>query len=184
MRGKLTLRRALLIIAVLATLAGTSAPFTNALRGAGPESAISAAGMQNRSQLELAIIVNKSNPNDNLSFSELREYFMAERNNWSGGAGKVRVIMREPGVAEREAVLRLIYDMGEKDFVGYFLGKKFRGEILDEPRLRTSTLDMIKTIANVPGAIGYVRADEVDASVKVIRVDGLAPGDAGYKIKQ
>jgi hypothetical protein len=43
---------------------------------------------------------------------------------------------------------------------------------------------MIKTISNVPGAIGYVRVDEVDASVKVIRVDGLAPGDAGYKIKQ
>lgn len=139
---------------------------------------------QTRSQMELAIIVNKSNPNDNLSFSELREYFMAERNNWASGAGKVRVIMREPGGAEREAVLRLIYDMNEKDFNSYFLGKKFRGEILEEPRLRTSTPDMIKTISNVPGAIGYVRADEVDASVKVIRVDGLAPGDAGYRIKQ
>ena len=139
---------------------------------------------QTRSQVELAIIVNKSNPNDNLSFSELREYFMAERNNWPSGAGKVRVIMREPGVPEREAVLRLIYDMDEKDFNSYFLGKKFRGEILEEPRLRTSTPDMIKTISNVPGAIGYVRADEVDASVKVIRVDGLAPGDAGYRIKR
>ena len=55
----------------------------------------SAQVMQARSQVELAIIVNKSNPNNNLSFSELREYFMAERNNWSSGAGKVRVIMRK-----------------------------------------------------------------------------------------
>ena len=42
---------------------------------------------------------------------------------------------------------------------------------------------MIKTISNVQGAIGYVRSDEVDASVKVIRVDGLTPGDAGYRLK-
>ena len=144
----------------------------------------SAQVMQARSQVELAIIVNKSNPNDNLSFSELREYFMAERNNWSSGAGKVRVIMRKAGDPERETVLRLIYDMDEKDFNSYFLGKKFRGEILEEPRLRSSTPDMIKTISTVPGAIGYVRVDEVDASVKVIRVDGLAPGDAGYRIRQ
>jgi phosphate transport system substrate-binding protein len=140
--------------------------------------------LQARPPVELAIIVNKSNPNDNLKFSELREYFLAERSNWSSGGGKVRVIMREPGEVEREAVLRLIYDMDEKDFNSYFLGKKFRGEVLEEPRLRSSTPDMIKTISNVQGAIGYVRADEVDASVKVLRVDGLAPGDAGYKIKQ
>jgi hypothetical protein len=42
---------------------------------------------------------------------------------------------------------------------------------------------MIRTISNLQGAIGYVRADEVDASVKVLRVDGLAPGDSGYRLK-
>jgi phosphate transport system substrate-binding protein len=177
-------RRAIPILIVLATLIGSSVPVAMPIHDTKRQPSASAPIRQTRAQVELAIIVNKSNPNDNLSFSELREYFMAERNNWSSGAGKVRVIMREPGVAEREAVLRLIYDMDEKDFNSYFLGKKFRGEILEEPRLRTSTPDMIKTISNVPGSIGYVRADEVDASVKVIRVDGLAPGDAGYRIKQ
>ena len=174
------MRRGILLIAVVAALAGATPPFSPRTSGA----SASALAAQARPRVELAIIVNKSNPNDNLSFSELREYFMAERSNWSGGAGKVRVIMREPGGPEREAVLRLIYDMNEKDFNSYFLGKKFRGEILEEPRQRSSTPDMIKTISNVQGAIGYVRSDEVDASVKVIRVDGLAPGDADYRIKQ
>jgi ABC-type phosphate transport system substrate-binding protein len=177
-------RRVLFIFAALATLVGAGVPLASPLRGARHEPSTSTPVIQNRSQVELAIIVNKSNPNDNLSFSELREYFMAERNNWSDGAGKVRVIMREPGGLERTTVLRLIYDMDEKDFNSYFLGKKFRGEILEEPRVRSSTPDMIKTISNVPGAIGYVRTDEVDASVKVLRVDGLAPGDVGYRIRQ
>ena len=42
---------------------------------------------------------------------------------------------------------------------------------------------MIKFVSFVSGAIGYVRPEEVDASVKVLRVDGLAPGDPGYKLK-
>lgn len=165
-------------------LAGAEWLTTNYARATKPRASSASGAVRPSGQVELAIIVNKLNPTDNLSFPELREYFLQERNNWSGGGGKVRVIMREPGEPEREAVLRLIYDMNEKDFTSYFLGKKFRGEILEEPRERTSTSDMIKTISNLQGAIGYVRVDEVDASVKVLRVDGLAPGDAGYRIKQ
>ena len=134
-------------------------------------------------QADLAIIVNKSNPTDSISFSELRAYFLAEHNHWSAGGGKVRVLMREVGQPEREAVLRLIYGMNEKGFTSYFLAKKFTGEVLEEPRQQASTPDVIRFISYVPGAIGYVRADEVDASVKVLRVDGLAPGEPGYKIK-
>ena len=88
--------------------------------------------------MELAIIVNKANPTDNLSLAELREYFMAERGHWPNGQGKVRVVMLEPGNPEREAALRLIYDMNEKGFTSYFLGKKFRGETLEEPRQQSS----------------------------------------------
>jgi phosphate transport system substrate-binding protein len=177
-------RRAICTFTILATLVWASLPAARPSKAFANHLSSAARALQTRQPVELAIIINKSNPNDDLKFSELREYFLAERSNWSSGGGKVRVIMREPGEAEREAVLRLIYDMDEKDFTSYFLGKKFRGEVLEEPRLRSSTPDMIKTISNVQGAIGYVRADEVDASVKVLRVDGLAPGDAGYKIKQ
>ena len=138
---------------------------------------------QTSQQPELAIIVNKSNPTDNISYSELREYFLAERSRWVNGGSKVRIVMRAPGQPERDAVLHLIYNMNEKGFTSYFLGKKFTGEVLEEPRQQNSTPDVIKFISYIPGAIGYVRADEVDASVKVLRVDGLAPGEPGYKIK-
>jgi phosphate transport system substrate-binding protein len=178
------LKRAVSIFAILAAAAGASLLASRRASATRPQPSDVARAVRRPASVELAIIVNKSNPNDNLSFSELREYFLAERSNWSSGGGRVRVVMLEPGEPERDAVLRLIYDMSEKDFNSYFLGKKFRGEIQEEPRLRSSTSDMIKTISNLPGAIGYVRADEIDASVKVLRVDGLTPGDAGYRIRQ
>src|SRR4029453_10535946 len=70
---------------------------------------------------DLAIIVNKSNPVQNLSLAELREYFLAQRSHWSTRQ-KIRVAMREPGSPEREAVLRLICGMNrDQDFTTYFL---------------------------------------------------------------
>ena len=131
---------------------------------------------------DLAIIVHKSNPVQNLTMAELRQYFLAERNHWSTQQ-KTRVAMREPGAPERDAVLRLICGMNrDQDFTTYFLRAKFSEQVIDEPRNLDSSADMIKFVANVSGAIGYVRADEVDPSVRVIKVDNLAPGDPGYKL--
>ena len=175
--------RAFGILAILAILVSASGLTASSARTGADGALAEAWSAQASQQAELAIIVNKSNPTDSISYSELREYFLAERNHWINGGGKVRIVMRAPGQPEREAVLHLIYNMNEKGFTSYFLGKKFTGEVLEEPRQQNSTPDVIKFISYVPGAIGYVRADEVDASVKVLRVDGLAPGEPGYKIK-
>ena len=131
---------------------------------------------------DLAIIVHKSNPVENLSLTELREYILAERSHWSTRQ-KIRVAMREPGSPEREAVLRLVCGMKrDQDFTTYFLRAKFSEQVVDEPRNLDSAPNMIRFVANVAGALGYVRADEVDPSVRVIRVDNLSPGDSGYKL--
>lgn len=131
---------------------------------------------------DLAIIVHKSNPVENVSLTELREYFLAERSHWSTRQ-KIRVAMREPGAPEREAILRLVCGMKrDQDFTTYFLRAKFSEQVVDEPRNLDSATNMIRFVANVSGAIGYVRADEVDPSVRVIRVDDLSPGDPGYKL--
>ena len=176
------MKRAAATLALLLALAAAP-PAPEAAHAAARGGPACAPGAQASGPLELAVIVNKSNPNDNLSMEELREYFKTERGHWPNGMGKVRVVMLEPGNPAREAALRLIYDMSEKGFTSYFLGKKFRGETLEEPRQQSSPPDLIKFIAYVPGAIGCVAAGEVDASVKVVRVDGLAPGDPGYKLR-
>lgn len=167
-----TLQRAFCALSLVGALAAACAA------PGGPAARVSAQGAS-----EIAVIVNKSNPVDDIPLSELREYFLADRGHWPNGGGKVRVVMLEPGAPAREGALRFIYNMSEKAYVSHFLGKKFRGETLDEPRKQSSAADVIKFVSFVPGAIGYVRPEEVDASVKVLRVDGLAPGDPGYKLK-
>lgn len=126
--------------------------------------------------------MNKSNPVDNISMTELRQIFLAEKSRWSNGR-KITIVMREPGRAEREAILRLICRMRDQDFNRHFLNARFTGATLEEPKLLTSADGMLKFVFNAPGAIGYARASEVDSSVKALRIDGRAPGEAGYKLK-
>jgi ABC-type phosphate transport system substrate-binding protein len=130
----------------------------------------------------LAIIVNKSNSIDTVSLTELRKIFTVERTRWANG-NRVTVVMLQPGQEDRATALRLIYRMSERDYKRYFLRGTFTGETQSVPKTLSSAGGVAKFVVNVPGAIGYVRASEVDPSVKVVRVDGQAPWDSGYPLR-
>lgn len=130
----------------------------------------------------VAIVVNHSNTVENLSLRELRKVFLGETSHWANGR-RITVVMLERGQAEREAVLRIIFRMGESDYEQYFLHATFTGRVLSPPKLLATAEGVRKFVSLVPGAIGYLRSDELDRSVSPIRVDGIALGDAEYKIK-
>lgn len=130
----------------------------------------------------LGIVVNRSNPVENLSFAELRKIFLGEQSHWSNGR-RITVVMLEPGKQERQAVLTQIYRMDDKDFNKYFLQGMSSGEIHATPKTLATSTEVLKFVFNVPGAIGYVRVTEADDSVKVVHVDSRLPGDKDYSIR-
>ena len=132
-------------------------------------------------QEALAVIVNKSNPVDNVSVEELRKFCTGERKFWSDSK-RVTVVLRDPGQAERAAVLQSIYRMSESDFARFFLHAEFTGEVQSAPKRLSTGVGVRRFIFNVPGAIGFVRPAEADASVKILRVNGHAPGDPLYPL--
>jgi len=124
----------------------------------------------------LGIVVNRSNPVENLSLAELRKIFMGEQTHWSNGR-RITVVMLEPGKQERQAVLTQIYRMDDKDFNKHFLQGMFTGEIHAAPKTLATSTEVLKFVFNVPGAIGYVRGAEADESVNIVHVDSRLPGD-------
>ncbi len=145
-----------------------------------PAHAVSVVAAQ---QKPLAVIVNKSNPTEDLSLAELREYFLSERTNWPTKQ-KVRAVMITPGRPERQGLLQTALGMQrEQDYQAHFLRAKFTEQALEQPREMASPADVLRFVSNVTGALAYLPASEVDPSVKVVRVDGLAPGDPGYKLR-
>src|SRR6201997_398555 len=116
----------------------------------------------------LAIIVNQSNSVENLSIAELRKIFLGERSHWPNGR-RITLVMLDPAQPERKVVLREIYGMTEKDLNNHFIQGVFTGNVLASPKTLASAAEVRKFVFNVPGAIGYVRGTDVDASVKTLR---------------
>ena len=120
----------------------------------------------------LVVIVNTQNPVNELSATDLRRILLGETTRWPDGR-RITVAMRESDQAERDAMLRLICNMSDQDFTRYLLHATFRGELQTSPKVLETATGVRRFVFNVPGAIGYVRSDEVDASVKTVRITGL-----------
>ncbi|HUA62603.1 MAG TPA: hypothetical protein VML19_27855 [Verrucomicrobiae bacterium] len=131
---------------------------------------------------DLVVIVNKSNPVADVSKTQLRKLILGEQDSWAGGK-KVSVILRAPGQPERSGVLRSVCGMSEDDFNQYLLHAKFGGESGAAPKALGSGASVRQLVMTLPGGIGFVRAEDVNDSVKIVTVDGVAAGQPGYKIK-
>jgi ABC-type phosphate transport system substrate-binding protein len=140
-----------------------------------------APGEQNSPEGNLAIIVNTTNSVDSLSLPELRKVFLGERGHWPNGR-RITLVMMEAGQPERRTLIHDVCQMTEGDFSRHFLHGVFTGEVFVSPKTLASPVGVRKFVFNVPGAIGYVRASDVDSSVKVIRVDGRLPADKEYSL--
>ena len=136
---------------------------------------------QTASEEGLAIIVNQSNPVENFSSAELRKVFLGEKSHWTNGR-RITLVMMDPG-PERKTVLRDIYHMNENDLSNHFIRGLFTGEVFVSPKTLATPVEVRKFVFNVPGAIGYLRAADVDSSVKVVRIDGRLPDDKEYKLR-
>jgi ABC-type phosphate transport system substrate-binding protein len=92
--------------------------------------------------------------------------------------------MRESGAAEKTLVLEKIYKMQEDELKRYWLGKLYRGEIPAFPKTLGSNEAVKRFVAQVPNAIGFIDSAFIDPSVKVLRIDGRAPGENGYPLSE
>ena len=116
----------------------------------------------------IAIIVNPENPVKDLSLEQIAKIYKGEITNWSevgGNDGEIVLIGREAGSGTRDG-FESITETEEMC--------KYRQEL-------TSTGDVITTVSQNPGAIGYASVASVKDSVIAVTVDGIAPTDETIK---
>jgi ABC-type phosphate transport system substrate-binding protein len=130
----------------------------------------------------LALIVNRRNPVDSVSSGELRRIFLLQTQSWPHGR-RITVVHRDPGQPERTLALRLICGMTESDYQRYLLQETFRGNTGPAARRHIRSADGMKAfVFNAPGAIGYVLLEELDDTIKVLRIDDRLPTDPEYRL--
>ena len=116
----------------------------------------------------IAVIVNPENTVEDLTLEQIAAIYTGEVTNWSevGGAdAEIVLIGREAGSGTRG---------GFEEIVDVEDACKYRQEL-------SSTGDVIATVAQNPGAIGYASLASVKDNVKAVKVAGVAPSEATVK---
>jgi ABC-type phosphate transport system substrate-binding protein len=116
---------------------------------------------------EIHVVVNKSNTMGPLSRLEVRRIFVGEKGSWPGGK-HITVFMLARGQREREIILREVFKMNESDYTKYFLQAAFTGRVLAAPKDLSSAFEMKARLAANPNAIGYLKKEDMDESVRVL----------------
>jgi len=130
---------------------------------------------------DLAIVVHPETPVTKLTFSELRQVFLGERQYWTKDVPIV-LLVRAPTSAERDAVLNVIYQMKEPQFKQYWIAKIFRAELSSPPKIVYSNDSANQLVSTIVGSIAFMAASDVKPGLKVLRVDDRLPGEAGYRL--
>lgn len=130
----------------------------------------------------VAIIVHRSNPVVGLTLTELRRIFMLEKQSWPHGR-KITVVLRDKGQRERGQAIRLICGIDEAEYDRHILLQTFRGQIGQGPRSILTSTAMLRFVFNAPGSIGYVMADQLDGSTKVLEIERRLPGNPKYPLR-
>ena len=116
----------------------------------------------------IAVIVNPENTVEDLTLDQIAAIYTGEIKNWSevGGAdAEIVLIGREAGSGTRS---------GFEEIVKVADKCQYRQEL-------SSTGDVITTVAQNPGAIGYASLASVKDTVKAVKVGGVTPSEASVK---
>jgi hypothetical protein len=131
---------------------------------------------------DIAVVVRPDTPASDLTLREIRDLLFGERQFWSSSL-RVTLLIRAPVAREREVVLRVIYHMTEAQFRQFWISKVFRAETVGGPKIVYSDQMALELVAALPGSVSFVDAADVPKGLKVLRIGGKLPGDAGYVLK-
>ena len=128
----------------------------------------------------IVVVVSPGLRVENISLSTLRRLFMAER--LRSETGERLVPFNQPVNSRlRREFERRTLGMSPDEVGRHWVDQRIRGD-RGAPRTVPTPALALQVIVALPGGITYVRQSQATSAVKVLKVDGKAPGDPGYPL--
>ncbi len=124
----------------------------------------------------IAVIVNPSNPSDNIKSRDLARVYSGKMRRWPDGQ-KFAIINRPIDSEIRRIFYRVI--LKAKPTKKFFKSKL---PLAFKMMKLKSGMATRKFVTHIKNAVGYIYLSEVDDTVKVLTIDGKSPGEKGYKL--
>jgi hypothetical protein len=131
-----------------------------------------------QAQQPLAVVVNPDNPMASVTSDGLRGLYLGTTR-WFGNGQRVALYEQ---TALRDVFYGSLLRMDAAQVKRYWVGRVFSEVGVIPPKSVADASRLLEIIGKQRGAIGFLDARSVDASVKVVAVDGLLPSDARYPL--
>ena len=132
--------------------------------------------------VDVAIAVHPDVPVNNLTLADVRRIVLGDREFWPGSV-RLTLFMRAPVAHERDVILKKVCQMTEAQFRQHWIAKVFRADTAVAPKIVYSAEASIDLANRTAGAIAFVDAPVATRAMKIVRVDGKLPGEAGYPLR-
>jgi ABC-type phosphate transport system substrate-binding protein len=121
--------------------------------------------LASQSYAQVAVIANKSVSESSVSISKLTDIYCLRAKTWSNGKAIVPLTLK----SDNETTQKFFGAVGKSsmEMKKLWMRIQLTGEG-QPPESAGSEDDVVSKVASTPGAIGFVSADKVDSSVKVI----------------
>jgi ABC-type phosphate transport system substrate-binding protein len=113
----------------------------------------------------LLVIASPQVPDAAISVKQLADIYAMKKDFW---ANKIQVVPvnREASSAEREKFSEAVFNLSPQELGEYWNRLSFQGEF--PPLIQTSDQAVLGFVRSVPGAIGYISADQQPTGVKIL----------------
>lgn len=133
-----------------------------------------------KNEVALAVIVSRSSTLTDLSLTELRSAFRAEKP--SEGQPRLIALNHPPKTQDRVGFDRIVLGMDPEAVGRFWIARKVEGGA-GPPRTIASLSTLRRVVEKLSGAIGYLRPGQLSSHVRAIRIDGKLPEDPGYPLR-
>ena len=113
----------------------------------------------------IAVVVHPDNPIKEISIEDIKAIYTGEVSRWDkvGGKGTIVVVSRDAASGTFEAFNELALN---------------NAKLTDAALMLASNLEIARTVAQTPGAIGYIGLGYLSDDVKALKVEGVMPSEA------
>jgi len=132
----------------------------------------------------LAVVVNKANSLDSVSVAQLRKLILGDMRTWPDHK-QVAMISRFPSSKVFQCMLSSVVHLSAGDYQRYVINAEFRGDDPMTIQLANSDATAGRAVSDTVGSFAIVETNSLaamGAAVKVLHVDGKAPGQPGYPL--
>jgi hypothetical protein len=138
-------------------------------------------GQEVKKSSDVAVIVNPQNTLDDIKLAVLRKVVLGDLTFWPNHSS-IALVLRPTGTPEQDTMLKTIAGMNDSQFRQFWSTKVFRGEVPAEPLVVPSNGMAIEYVATHRGAVAFLRGRDTRSDLKILKVDGMLPGDDHYPL--